>query len=307
MLPSIRLIAATFLCGFVVVFAGLRIAASLNDMHEGLPVMAAHAAPIQATPTADPDMRRSQSVVPVLYDMRFVASGSAFTPTLASLTPAAPPLDITPPAIEKVVRQEMPAPAGLPTAPSREDSSIATTEAAPAAPVSNDLPPAIQNEPAAQPPEVAPPRTEALPVAPSPSTSVQPAAAPAAGPETSGASQHDSSFQVAKIEPDDQPAAAEPDPTSAAPASPEPPDEQPTAETTSPATTVDMPMPPARPKQPSHAKPRPHSPTKVAAPVRKKNIRLAHRSPPAKSTTDTFGAFPGFNTTPSAKPFGTTP
>ena len=30
MLPSFRLIAATFLCGFVVVFAGLRLAASLQ-------------------------------------------------------------------------------------------------------------------------------------------------------------------------------------------------------------------------------------------------------------------------------------
>ena len=53
MLPSFRLIAATFLCGFVVVFAGLRLAASLNDIHEGLPVMAAHAAPVSIAPTAD--------------------------------------------------------------------------------------------------------------------------------------------------------------------------------------------------------------------------------------------------------------
>ena len=44
MLPSFRLIAATFLCSFVVVFAGLRMAVSLNDIHEGLPVMAGHAA-----------------------------------------------------------------------------------------------------------------------------------------------------------------------------------------------------------------------------------------------------------------------
>ena len=50
MLPSFRLIAATFLCGFVVVFAGLRMAVSLNDIHEGLPVMAGHAAPVSGTP-----------------------------------------------------------------------------------------------------------------------------------------------------------------------------------------------------------------------------------------------------------------
>ena len=59
MLPSFRLIAATFLCGFFVVFAGLRLAASLNDIHEGLPVMAAHAAPVSITPVADREARRS--------------------------------------------------------------------------------------------------------------------------------------------------------------------------------------------------------------------------------------------------------
>ena len=58
MLPSFRLIAATFLCGFFVVFAGLRLAASLNDIHEGLPVMAAHAAPVSITPVADREARR---------------------------------------------------------------------------------------------------------------------------------------------------------------------------------------------------------------------------------------------------------
>jgi len=57
MLPSFRLIAATFLCGFVVVFAGLRMAVSLNDIHEALPVMAAHAAPVSVTPSADSEAR----------------------------------------------------------------------------------------------------------------------------------------------------------------------------------------------------------------------------------------------------------
>jgi len=112
MLPSIRLIAATFFCGFVVVYAGLRIAASLNDIHEGLPVMAAHAAPIGAMPSADPAMRRGQSAVPVMYELRFVSSSIALAPTPASFTPAAPPLDITPPAIEKVIKDELPPPAG---------------------------------------------------------------------------------------------------------------------------------------------------------------------------------------------------
>ena len=74
MLPSFRLIAATFLCGFLVVFAGLRLAASLNDMHEGLPVMAAHAAPVTVAPAADRETRRGLSSVPVMYDLRFAVS-----------------------------------------------------------------------------------------------------------------------------------------------------------------------------------------------------------------------------------------
>ena len=100
MLPSFRLIAATFLCGFVVVFAGLRMAASLNDIHEGLPVMAAHAAPVSITPAADREARRGLAAVPVMYDLRFAVSTVA--PTLVRVAPTvfdrpAPPLAIVPP------------------------------------------------------------------------------------------------------------------------------------------------------------------------------------------------------------------
>ena len=87
MLPSFRLIAATFLCGFFVVFAGLRMAASLNDIHEGLPVMAAHAAPVSIAPVADREARRGLAAVPVMYDMRFVVS--AVAPTLVRVPPTA--------------------------------------------------------------------------------------------------------------------------------------------------------------------------------------------------------------------------
>ena len=100
MLPSFRLIAATFLCGFFVVFAGLRLAASLNDIHEGLPVTAAHAAPVSITPVADREARRSLAAVPMMYDLRFVISTVA--PTLVRVPPTAldqpaPPLSIVPP------------------------------------------------------------------------------------------------------------------------------------------------------------------------------------------------------------------
>jgi hypothetical protein len=76
MLPGFRLIAITFCCGFLVVFAGLRLAASVHGVHRAMPVMAAHAAPAPAGAIADRELRRGQSAVPMIYDMRF-AVGSA--------------------------------------------------------------------------------------------------------------------------------------------------------------------------------------------------------------------------------------
>ena len=100
MLPSFRLIAATFLCGFVVVFAGLRMAVSLNDIHEGLPVMAAPAASVSVMPAADSEARRGLAAVPVMYDLRFAVS--TVPPTIVRAAPTvfdrpAPPLAIIPP------------------------------------------------------------------------------------------------------------------------------------------------------------------------------------------------------------------
>src|SRR5689334_9173565 len=100
MLPSFRLIAATFLCGFVMVFAGLRTAVWLNDIHEGLPVMTGHAAPVSVTPAADSEARRGLAAVPVMYDLRFAVSTVA--PTVVRIAPPgfnrpAPALAITPP------------------------------------------------------------------------------------------------------------------------------------------------------------------------------------------------------------------
>ena len=85
MLPSFRLIAAKFFCSFLVVFVGLRMAASLNDLHEGLPVMAAHAAPVPVTPAADREARRGASAVPVMYDLRFAVT--PVSPILVRSTP----------------------------------------------------------------------------------------------------------------------------------------------------------------------------------------------------------------------------
>jgi hypothetical protein len=100
MLPSFRMIAATFLCGFVVVFAGLRMAVSLHDIHEGLPVMAGHAAPVSVTPAADSEVRRGLAAVPVMYDLRFAVG--TVSPAVVRGVPTvfdrpAPPLAIIPP------------------------------------------------------------------------------------------------------------------------------------------------------------------------------------------------------------------
>jgi hypothetical protein len=130
MLPSFRLIAATFLCGFFVVFAGLRMAASLNDLHEGLPVMAAHAAPVSIAPMADNDMRRGQSAVPVMYDLRFAVT--PISPTLVAVAPVtpdlpAPPLSIVPP--EDVAKEAAEAPVATANEVTKETFSAIQPEA----------------------------------------------------------------------------------------------------------------------------------------------------------------------------------
>jgi hypothetical protein len=85
MLPSFRLIAATFLCGFAVIFASLRLAASLNELHETIPVTASRAAPPEMLPPVDADMRRSAAAVPLMYDLRFAVTSASLMPTPASL------------------------------------------------------------------------------------------------------------------------------------------------------------------------------------------------------------------------------
>lgn len=85
MLPGFRLIAVSFLCGFAVMFAGLRVVASLNNIHEGLPIPAAQAATVPQPGMIEP--RGTSLAMPVLYDLRFVGSPSA--PLLVNVTPQA--------------------------------------------------------------------------------------------------------------------------------------------------------------------------------------------------------------------------
>ena len=149
MLPSFRLIAATFLCGFVVVFAGLRMAVSLNDIHEALPVMAAHAAPVSVTPSADSEARRGIAAVPVMYDLRFAVT--TVSPTMVRATPTmfdrpAPSLSVVPSQDlfkQDLSKQDLAEPTKETTEP---ESIVATVQpdapvsAAPDAPATLDAP-----------------------------------------------------------------------------------------------------------------------------------------------------------------------
>jgi hypothetical protein len=115
MLPSLRLIAITFCCGFIVVFAGLRLATSVNGLHKAMPVMAAHAAPVTVGAIADRDLRRGQSAVPVMYDMRFavgtaVPASAGSQPTIDRAPSVMMPLVILPPVALEAQRDAAPEP-----------------------------------------------------------------------------------------------------------------------------------------------------------------------------------------------------
>jgi hypothetical protein len=79
MLPSLRLIEITFLCGFAAVFAGLRLATSLNA---ALPVTTAHAG---AHILSAADGEAHLASMPAMFDTRF-----AIAPAPAVLVRATP-------------------------------------------------------------------------------------------------------------------------------------------------------------------------------------------------------------------------
>jgi hypothetical protein len=277
MLPSFRLIAATFLCGFVVVFAGLRMAVSLNVIHEGLPVMSGHTAPVSAAPAADSEARRGLAAVPVMYDLRFAVS--TVSPIVVRAAPTvfdrpAPPLAILPP--QDLVEQS-----------SDEQSSIerdlVEQNSVEQGLVEENLAKQDLAEPAKEAPE--PERTVAAiqPDAPAGATSDAPildAAPEVPKPETPA---------VAAVEPQATPdleaSAAEPlipEPdTTASIAAPD--------QGVAPAPAA-VPMPTARPKAVTSA------PKPVAKVVRKKRVRTAQRAAPASNP---------FGINPTSSPFGT--
>jgi hypothetical protein len=269
MLPSFRLVAATFLCGFVVVFAGLRMAVSLNDIHEGLPVMAGHAAPVSVTPAADNDARRGLATVPVMYDLRFAVS--TVSPTVARVAPMvfdrpAPPLAIIPPqdlieqslveqslVEQNLAKQDLAEPAKETPEPERAVAAIQ-----PDAPVSAASDAPILGTP---------------PEAPKPETATIAAIEPQVSPDLEASAA--------------EPLIHEPD-TAASIAAPD--------QGVAPAPTT-VPAPAAKPKAakptPRAAKPAPKAVAKV---VRKKRVRTALRTAPPNNP---------FGINPASNPFGT--
>jgi len=148
MLPSFRLIAAAFLCGFVLMLAGLRLVASLHNVHQTLPVTTAQAAPL---PIAEPT-RNAAAAVPVLFDLRFLAN--AIAPMPASVSPQI--LDTAAPAASTLVSEDR----SKGPAPAPAASEIA--EGDNAAPVAALDPQPAVGEAAAEPPaaaDVGPKRT----------------------------------------------------------------------------------------------------------------------------------------------------
>jgi hypothetical protein len=284
MLPSFRLIAATFLCGFFVVFAGLRLAASLNDIHEGLPVMAAHAAPVSITSVADREVRRSLAAAPLVYDLRFVISTVAPTLVRVPLTVLDQPaalLSIVPP--EAFSRE-----GSLDAAPEAEAAKNATQPAEPEATVAA-IPPAapvipesavVPDPPAAQPAAEAP----AVPAIDSqavPDPTAEHSAVETPAPITQATANEAQATPAPAIE------ESRPNPEVAAA-----PVETPAAPTTGPeprprSPAVALPVPKPQAAKPPAAKSSRLAQVKVA---REKPVRVARRVAPPNRPDDTFGS-----------------
>ena len=136
MLPSFRLIAATFFCGFLMVYGGLRLATRFNDFHAALPVMAAHAAPISIAPVSEANARRSASPAPVISGLRFAVTSVSpnLVPGAPVYEPPTPPLSVVPPIAVESTRSDT-ALAAIPA----ETPAIAVPGAQPSGPTAEPL------------------------------------------------------------------------------------------------------------------------------------------------------------------------
>jgi hypothetical protein len=85
-LPSFRLIAATFLCSFLIVFVGLRVIATSHVSQETAG-RASNALPLQLTGAdAGADLRRVDRNAPAVFDMRFAMGATAPSSVPSGLT-----------------------------------------------------------------------------------------------------------------------------------------------------------------------------------------------------------------------------
>jgi hypothetical protein len=258
MLPSFRLIATAFLCGFVLVFAGLRLATSLNTLHEGFPLMAAHAAPAPIAGAAA--WHAVRPTVPALYDLRFVVR--PIKPTPVGLSSAAN---------EEVASET--APAAARAAPVISPAALAAMQYEAAARVQSTLrrspsesKPALES--AAQ-PDVKPSPQPAV-------AAIDPQPAPSAQVQSKPASPDDS----AAI---DSPPSSPPEPAASEPVSP--PAAVAAVEPAAVATAPDQdPIPAAAAASPA---PKP----KAAAPAPKAAVRKRARTARRAAPKNTFGAF----------------
>ena len=275
MLPNFRLIAATFFLGFLVMFAGLRLASSFNSFNQALPVMAAHAASISAAPA--PDLRRSITAVAVSYDLRFAVSAPQSLPVVANTTsdPAGAvmlPLNILPPAEDGDAKGPLEA-----TSTTAEPQAVVPAESATVAALPAQPEPPQQPEPlpAIEVPLPDPPVVDLSLLAP------RPGDLPASPTEPKAAT-----IELATEMPAASPVLQTPAPDAEAQAGPG---------TSGPAPEpANVALPPARPKDAGAA---PRARTAGAKPPRKKRGRTVSRE--TRTPFDSpFGSF-------DSKPFGT--
>ena len=111
MLPSFRLIVATFLCSFLAAIGGLRLVASSHIAQETL--LPANAPPLQLTGAgAVPAWRRADVDTPVVFDLRFAVGATPIAPVPASLTLHA--IDRATDRAERFAMQPAPEPTAVP-------------------------------------------------------------------------------------------------------------------------------------------------------------------------------------------------
>jgi hypothetical protein len=154
MLTSFRLIVATFLCGFLAVFAGLRITAAVRANHDALPNLATRAIPSLAASARAADAPRFEVTVPVMFDIKAVANVTPVVPIPVRLSPSDDPLPesaaLDQPAAAVEAKPEPPAPSLAPLPPD-DPAVLAPLSILPDIPAPSDAvaTPATPVEPAA--------------------------------------------------------------------------------------------------------------------------------------------------------------